>query len=63
MVKKSGKLSTKSGKIGTLIGKIINKIGENWNFHIFSIDTASAPASGVFYVTLHRAIMFTMFCR
>jgi len=25
------------------IGKIINKIGGNLNFHIVSIDTASAP--------------------
>jgi len=23
----------------------MNKIGENWNFHIVSIDTKSAPAA------------------
>jgi len=33
MVKESGKIE-----------KIMNKIGEIWNFHIVSIDTASNPA-------------------
>jgi len=28
------------------IGKTINKIGKKWNFHIASIETASAPRAG-----------------
>jgi len=42
----------KSGKIG----KIIYKIGENRNFHIVSIDTASAPGGSLIFT----GVVFTL---
>jgi len=56
-------------KIGEKIGKIFNKIGENRNFHIVSIDTASAPDDSkvqhwnqVKKYCLHRGMDKTMQC-
>jgi len=40
--KKSGNMYQNRGKIG----KTINKIGKKWNFHIASIEAASAPRAG-----------------
>jgi len=46
----------KIGKYNKEIGEIINKIEENRNFHIVSVDTESAPVFLKFYF---RIVVFT----